>query len=202
MYRKYLFKGFSLFFLFILAGAPAFAGEATDRIKQTTDKILAIVSNPTLKLPEKVAERDKLIREAVDERFDWKEMSRRALAIHWAKRTDKEKREFVNLFGELLENTYMDKVGGYSGEEVTYEGEKISGPYGIVKVKILTKNDKLISVKYRVRNKKDDWFVYDISIEGVSLINNYRRQFNSIITRSSYENLVKKLKAKVNKNRG
>lgn len=202
MPRTFFLRSIGLIVLLMLVGTPALAGEATDRIKDTTDKILAIVSNPALKTPEKTTERDRLIRKAVDERFDWKEMSRRALAIHWSKRTDDEKTEFIKLFGELLEDTYMDKVGGYSGEVVTYEGEKVSGPYGIVKVKILTQNDKPIFVKYRVKKKGKDWFVYDISIEGVSLINNYRKQFNSIINRSSYEDLVEKLKAKVMKNRG
>ncbi|MDY6880675.1 MAG: ABC transporter substrate-binding protein [Desulfatiglans sp.] len=202
MPRTFSLRSIGLIVLLMLVGTPALAGEATDRIKETTDKILAIVSNPALKTPEKTTERDRLIRKAVDERFDWKEMSRRALAIHWSKRTDDEKTEFIKLFGELLEDTYMDKVGGYSGEVVTYEGEKVSGPYGIVKVKILTQNDKPIFVKYRVKKKGKDWFVYDISIEGVSLINNYRKQFNSIINRSSYEDLVEKLKAKVMKNRG
>ena len=202
MPRTFSLRSIGLIVLLMLVGTPALAGEATDRIKDTTDKILAIVSNPALKTPEKTTERDRLIRKAVDERFDWKEMSRRALAIHWSKRTDDEKTEFIKLFGELLEDTYMDKVGGYSGEVVTYEGEKVSGPYGIVKVKILTQNDKPIFVKYRVKKKGKDWFVYDISIEGVSLINNYRKQFNSIINRSSYEDLVEKLKAKVMKNRG
>ncbi|MBW1681642.1 MAG: ABC transporter substrate-binding protein, partial [Deltaproteobacteria bacterium] len=129
--------------------------------------------------------------------FDWEEMSRRTLARHWRKRTPAEKKEFIRLFGHLLERTYLDRVEGYSGEKVIYEGEAVDGDYGIVKVKIVTRKETEIPVKYRVKRKDGQWYVYDISIQGVSLINNYRRQFNSIIVGSSYKKLIKKLKAKV-----
>ncbi len=123
-------------------------------------------------------------------------MARRSLARHWAQRTDEEKKEFIRLFGELLEQTYLDKVEGYSGEKVQYEGETIDGDYAVVKVKIITKKNVDIPVKYRLKKKGNDWLVYDISIEGVSLVNNYRTQFNSILSGSSYGELVKRLKAK------
>jgi phospholipid transport system substrate-binding protein len=173
------------------------AGEPTEKIRMTTDKIIAIVSDEALKQPEKKSERKKLIRQAVDERFDWEEMSRRTLARHWRKRTASEKKEFIELFGKLLERTYLDKVEGYSGEKVSYENEMVDGKYGIVQVKIITKKETEIAVMYRVKKKNDDWYVYDISVEGVSLINNYRNQFNSILVRSSFEKLMDKLKAKV-----
>ena len=166
-------------------------------IKQTTDKILTIVTNPALKPPSQAAEREKLIRQAVDERFDWEEMARRSLATHWAKRTPEERKEFVPLFSDLLERTYMKKVEDYSGEKVLYEGETRDGDYAVVKVKIVTKKNKDISVEYRLKKEGNNWLVYDVSILGVSLVNNYRTQFNSIISQSSYENLVKKLKEKV-----
>jgi phospholipid transport system substrate-binding protein len=178
---------------------PVWAGEPTEQIKQTTDRIISTITDPTLKVASKSEERRKLIRAAADERFDWEEMARRSLARHWTKRTDAEKREFTSLFSDLLERTYMDKVEGYSGEKVLYEGEAVDGDYAVVGVKILTAKDTEISVEYRVRRKENGWFIYDVSIEGVSLVNNYRTQFNSIILRSSYRELVKKLAAKVAK---
>ena len=184
--------------LFILSIAvPVLAEEPMEAIKQTTDKILTIVTNPALKPPSKTAEKEKLIRQAVDERFDWEEMARRSLATHWAKRTPEERKEFVPLFSDLLERTYMKKVEDYSGEKVLYEGETQDGDYAVVKVKIVTKKNKDISVEYRLKKEGNNWLVYDVSILGVSLVNNYRTQFNSIISQSSYENLVKKLKEKV-----
>ena len=176
---------------------PAFAGEPTDQIKQTTDKILSIVTDPALKDSSKAGERESLIRKAVDERFNWEEMARRSLAKYWNERKEEEKKEFVPLFADLVERAYLDKVEDYSGEKVVYEGETIDKDYGTVKVKIVTKKNTTISVEYRLRKEGDKWLVYDVSIEGVSLVNNYRTQFNSIIVKSSYANLVKTLKEKV-----
>lgn len=184
------------FFLIFGMTLPAWAGEPTEKIKQTTEKILSIVKDPALKSPAKAQERKKLIRQAVDERFNWEEMARRALARHWEKRTEEEKKEFVSLFADLLERTYLNKVEGYSGEKVRYEGDSVEGNYASVKMKIITEKNVDIPLEYRLRKEAKDWLVYDVSIEGVSLVNNYRTQFNSIITRSSYDNLVKKLKEK------
>ncbi|RLB82287.1 MAG: ABC transporter substrate-binding protein [Deltaproteobacteria bacterium] len=150
-----------------------------------------------MKSPEEEPERRKLIRKAVDERFDWEEMAKRTLGRHWRKRTEKEKKEFIYLFGKLLERTYLDRVEGYSGERVVYVGDRIQGDYAIVKVKILTAQDTEIPVLYRMKKKDDKWLVYDITIEGVSLINNYRTQFNNILVRSSFKTLIEKIKAKV-----
>jgi phospholipid transport system substrate-binding protein len=196
--RETYFSKVIVLFLFLAIGFPTngWAGEPTEKVKQTTDKILSIVTDPSLKNPSKAQERKKSIRKAVDERFDWEEMARRSLARYWDQRTDQEKKEFVRLFGELLERTYMNKVEGYSGEKVQYEGETLESEYAVVKVKIVTRKNVDIPVEYRLHKKGNDWLVYDISIEGVSLVNNYRTQFNSIISQSSYENLVRKLKEK------
>ncbi len=197
MRTKYISQVILVLSMVFGVAVPALAGKATEHIKQTTDRILSIVTDPALKTPAKSEERKKLIRKAVDERFDWEEFSRRALARHWKKRTDDEKREFIYLFGKLLERTYISKVESYSGEKVCYLGESIEGSYGVVKVQIVTKKDTVISVDYRVRKKRNDWFVYDVSIEGVSFVKNYRGQFNSILMKSTYQELVKRLKEKV-----
>lgn len=195
----YLWQGIVSLFLAIVISFQAFAGEPTEQIKQITDRIISILTDPALKEPARAEERRKLIRKEADERFDWEEMARRSLARHWAGRTDEEKREFTSLFSDLLERAYMDKVEGYSGEKVVYEGETVEGDFGVVKVKILTAKETEISVEYRVRRKENGWFIYDVSIEGVSLVNNYRTQFNSIILKSSYRELVKRLEAKLAK---
>lgn len=197
MGRKMLF--FSMLCLVFILGYSlnAFAADPMETIRTTTNKIISIVSNPELKGPEKQEEREKLIRAAVDEIFDREEMSRRTLAIHWKGRTPEEREEFMKLFEDLLEQTYIDRVESYSGEKVDYEGERIQGNYAMVKVRIMAKEGTDIPVSYRMIKKNNNWFVYDVSIEGVSLINNYRTQFNSIIERSSFKELIKKLKAKV-----
>ncbi len=134
--------------------------------------------------------------QVVDERFDWEEMSRRSLAQRWAERTPEEKKEFIGLYRDLLQRTYLNKVDDYSGEAVRYEGDTIDGNYATVKVKIVTSKQKEIPVEYRMLKKQNNWLVYDVTIEGVSLVNNYRSQFNSILSKSPYSELVKRLKDK------
>jgi phospholipid transport system substrate-binding protein len=197
MNLAYFRRGLVLLLLVFGIALPVWAGEPTDEIKQTTDKILSILTNPSLKGSSKTAEREKLIRQAIDERFDWEEMARRSLARYWDQRTDGEKKEFVRLYSDLLERTYMDKVEGYSGEKVIYEGESVDNGYAVVRVKIVTKKNTDIRVHYRLKRVENKSLVYDVSIEGVSLVNNYRTQFNSIILKSSYENLVKRLRERV-----
>jgi len=197
MSLSYVYRRIVLILLFIGMAVPAVAGEPTEKIRQTTDKILSILGNEALRDPSRAKERRRLIRSAIDERFDWEEMARRSLATHWAKRTPEEKKEFVRLFSDLLERAYMSKIEEYSGEKVRYEGEVIDGEYAVVKVNIASKKGKDIPVEYRLKKERNDWFVYDVSIEGVSLVNNYRTQFNSIILESTYENLVKKMKEKL-----
>jgi phospholipid transport system substrate-binding protein len=176
---------------------PVMAGEPTEQIKQTTDKILGILTNPNLTGPAKDQERRKLILEAVKDRFDWERMSRSVLATHWAKRTAEERREFTDLFARLVENTYMTKVEGYSGEKIYYDTESVDGEYAIVGIRIMTKTGTEIPVKYRLINEGHNWLVYDVLVEGVSLVNNYRAQISNILTTSSFSQLMEKLKAKV-----
>lgn len=208
MAPKFFWAGTFFFVSIIAVSTLSQAGKPTESIRKTADKIIAIVSDPELQTSgkdvdekkshkDKLKKRNRLVREAVDERFDWEEMSRRTLARYWRDRTDDEKKEFIDLFGKLLERTYLDQVEGYSGEKVIYLGERVDGDYAVVKVKIVTKKETEIPVKYRLKKKGNDWFVYDVIIEGVSLVNNYRTQFNTIIVRYKYKGLIKRLRAKV-----
>jgi phospholipid transport system substrate-binding protein len=197
MYRIACCLGLAVFLLICGLAGLALAGEPTESIKQTTDKIIAILQDPALQEPDKEPERRRLIRLAADERFNWREMARRSLARHWKKRTDQEKEEFVTLYADLLERTYMNRLENYSGEKVTYDGERIEGDYSLVDITVFTSQDLQIPVQYRLRKRSSDWLIYDVIIEGVSLINNYRQQFNDIILKSSYEGLVEQLRKKV-----
>jgi len=197
MIKKFVLSMALLVFLAWSGPCPAWAGVPTEKVKETSDKIIAIASDPALKDPAKAAQRRERIRKAVDEMCDWEEMSRRSLGRYWAQRSEQEKKEFVRLFGQLLERTYSDKVEGYSGEKVIYLGERVDGDYAEVEVKVVTTKNTEIPVVYRMRTKEQKWWVYDIVIEGVSLVNNYRTQFNQIIRSGSYEELVTRLKKKV-----
>jgi phospholipid transport system substrate-binding protein len=188
----------AMFCLSLIFGmvVPGFSGEPQDQLKETTDKVLSVLTDPDLKSLSKAKERRERIQKIVDERFDWEEMARRSLARHWTQRTPEEKREFVPLFKALLERVYADKVEGYSWNKISYEGETIDGDYAAIKVKIFTVKDQAIRVEYRTLKKGNHWLVYDFSVEGVGLVNNYRQQFNEIIAKSSFQELIKRLKAK------
>lgn len=176
---------------------PAGAGSPTEQLSKATDKILEIVTNPELKDEAKTEEKKRLIRKAVDERFDWEELSRRALGRHWAGRSTEEREKFVNLFGRLLERTYLERVNEYSGEQVSFVGETVDGEYATVESKVLTAQKTEVPVLYRMRRKAEEWMVYDIVIEGVSLVGNYRSQFQSILARKPYEELVRILEERI-----
>ena len=177
---------------------PSLAGEPTDHIRKTTDQMIAILNDPALK--NKLEERRKMLRNTLNERFDWEEMARRSLAEHWKSLTEEERKEFVPLFTTLLEKTYMNRIENYSGDRVTYDAERVKGDYSLVKVTIFTDKQVEIPVIYKMKKKDPEWTIYDVSIEGVSLVNNYRQQFDSIILSSSYHGLIEKLKEKVAKN--
>ncbi len=179
-----------------LAPRRAIAGEATQQIKETVDAVIDVLNNKELKKPENRDMREKKIRDIVNKRFDFEEMAKRSLALNWNKRTPEEKKEFVSLFSDLLENTYVKKIERYENEKVAYLDERITGQYAVVKTKIVKPQEAEVPVEYRIFKRTDKWEVYDIIIEGVSLVNNYRSQFSEIIRSSSYTELVNRLKKK------
>jgi len=166
-------------------------------IRTTTKRILEILCDPDLEGSGHRAERRRRIREVVDKRFDWEAISRSALSIQWRNLGTEERKEFTRLFRRLVERTYMDRLEDYSGEEVLYLDEETSGTRASVRVKIVTRKNQEIPVEYRLRRGDGGWLVYDILIEGVSLVKNYRVQFNDILNKSSYAELLERLRAKV-----
>ncbi len=176
--------------------AVAYAGEPTALVKQTTDKVIDILKNKELKKPGKTRERRAAIRRTISERFDFEEMAKRSLARYWNQRTPDEKKEFVALFSDLLERTYIRKIESYTDQQFIYGDETDEGDYAVVRTKIVTRKDADVPIEYRLQKKNGSWSVYDVVIEGVSLVNNYRNQFNDIMHSGSYEKLVKKLKNK------
>ena len=171
--------------------AQAWAGGPTDQARQYTDQVLKVLRDPALN----EAERRTAVRKVAGEVFDLSETAKRALGRHWQARTAAEREEFTRLFADFLENSYLSKVSLYSGERVNYVSESIDGDYAIVGARILSKQGTEIPVDARMLRRGDRWYIYDISIEGISMVNNYRSQFNTIIQKSSYEQLVQRLRA-------
>ena len=174
----------------------AMAGPATDRLKPEIDKVVATLENLALKGESKTAERRQALRSITDGVFDWNEMAKRALGRHWAPRTPAEQQEFVSLFRDLLERAYVSKIERYAGEPITYMGEAADGDLTTVRTKITTRQNQEVAIDYRMFKDADRWRVYDVLIAGISLVNNYRTQFDGIIKTSSYDELVRRLKAR------
>ncbi len=188
---------------FCLAGqaVTATAGEPQDKIKQTVTDVLAILQDESLKTAGKTEERRAKIRQTIGQRFGFEEMGQRALGRHWRKLKPAQRKEFIPLFSDLLERSYISKIEAGStaeGLKILYTKEKIDEDgYALVRTEIENPNDLNFEVDYRLLKRDGNWEAYDIVIEGVSLVNNYRTQFNKIIRQESYEALVKKLKLKI-----
>ncbi|MGH7358296.1 MAG: MlaC/ttg2D family ABC transporter substrate-binding protein, partial [Candidatus Rokuibacteriota bacterium] len=182
--------------LTLVAGPAAHAGPPTDQLKTAIDRILVILQDPSLKQPGKAEERRQKIRSVANEVFDWEEMGKRALARHWEARSPQEREEFSKLFADLLERSYVGKIEGYSGEKIVYEKETPDGDRAEVRTKLMTKSGTSIPIDYQMQKSGDRWRAYDVKIENVGLVANYRAQFNRIIQQSGYADLVGRLKAK------
>jgi phospholipid transport system substrate-binding protein len=183
--------------LLILSMAPeSWAGQAQDQLKSAIDRVVSTLESPALKGDNKVAERRAAVRKIADELFDFGEIARRALGRYWQPLTEPQRTEFVGLFADLLERSYISKIELYGGEKIVYSGERMDGDLAIVSTKILTKNGTEVPIDYRLFRRSDNWKVYDVNIEGISLVSNYRTQFNKIIQSSGFNTLVDRMKAK------
>ena len=164
-------------------------------IKNTVNEVIRVVTDNELKKPDRAAQRRKLLEETIGQHFSFEEMAKRSLAGHWKDRSDQEHHEFVELFQALLSNTYAGKIENYSGEQVKYLTERLRDSYAEVQTAIVSGKTE-ISLDYRLLLKDGTWWVYDVVVDGVSLVKNYRVQFDRIIRDSSYTHLVKVLQEK------
>ena len=164
-------------------------------VKETIDEVMRLVTDEELKKPDQVSHRRILLEEAIGQHFSFSELAKRSLAAHWKSRSEEEQKEFVRLFQALLSKTYAGNIENYSEEEVLYLKERRKNSYAEVQTKIISPKTEA-SLDYRLLLKDGRWWVYDVVVNGVSLVKNYRSQFARIIHRSSYEDLVTTLREK------
>ncbi len=184
-----------LLLVWLRPGAAA-AGVPTDQIKSTVDRALVVLRDPKFKPASKTKERRDQLKQILFTRFDFTEMARRALGVNWRRRTPQEQEEFVRLFTDLLERAYANTIESYTDEKIVYVGEKVDGNYAEVKSKILTSKGQEFNIDYKTQVVGSEWKVYDVVVENISMVNNFRSQFNRVIHNSSYEELVHRLKEK------
>jgi len=180
----------------LLLSASAHAGLATDQIKATVDKALVVLRDPKLKPAAKLKERRDQLKQILFTRFDFTEMAKRSLGANWRRRTPQEQEEFVRLFTDVLERAYADIIESYSDEKIVYLNERIDAEYADVNSKVLTGKGQEYTINYKAHLVGNEWKVYDVVAENISLVNNYRSQFTRVISKDSYEELVRRLKDK------
>ncbi len=189
----------ALALVLLLLPATSRAGAPTEQIRGTIDRVIGILRDPALAT--KAEERREILRKEIAPVFDFAEMAKRSLGPDWRDRTPEERERFVALFQELLENSYLGKIESYQGEEIRYQKETQDDPYAEVKTLVVTRKGQEIPVNYRMLGDGGRYRIYDVVIEGISLVANYRSQFNSILRKSSFDGMMDKLRAAIRKQR-
>lgn len=174
---------------------PVAGGPATDAVRSSINEVIRILEDKELKNPGREQERRRKLEQVIGNRFSYEEMAKRSLGAPWKELNAAERKEFVELFQRLLSKSYAGKIEGYSGEQVQYLNERHADEYAEVRTKIVSGKVE-IPLDYRLLQIAGDWRVYDVVVDGVSLVNNYRGQFTKIIRESSYKGLVEQLRKK------
>jgi phospholipid transport system substrate-binding protein len=187
-------SGFALLTIFCLASG-AKAGEPTNEIRDAVNRGVEILNNAKLNDPKQRSQVIDRLRQIVYPLFDFHEMAMRSLGSNWRRLNPQQRKEFVSDFTALLEKTYADQIDLYHGQEVVYTGENTDGDYAQVDSRIVDKNGQSYSVAYRMHKVDGKWRIYDVIAENISVVNNYRAQFNRVIAKSSVEELLKTMKA-------
>jgi phospholipid transport system substrate-binding protein len=182
----------------LVAPGPSFAGEPTDQVRGAIDRVLEILKKKDLQAKERKLERRTLLREEISKAFDFDEMAKRSLGPAWRQRTPEERKEYVGLFRQVLENSYLGKVEAYQGEKIKYVKDTMEeGRFATVETLIVTAKGQEIPLNYRMMKEASNWRVYDVIIEEISLVNNYRSQFGAILQKSSFQDLLARLREMV-----
>jgi phospholipid transport system substrate-binding protein len=199
MHRKIRQIEIGIFIFTLCVGWARFAqaGEPLELVRAAVDKAVQILKDPKLQPADKKKERIDRLREAVNPIFDYEEMAKRALGTHWRRRSPAEQEEFVILFRDFLEGIYSDKIDLYGGEKVRFGRQTVDEDFAQVESTIINPKGEEIAVNYKLRRVNGKWKVYDAVVENISIINNYRSQFDRVISGSSYQELVKRLREKV-----
>ena len=182
----------------VWSGRPANAGEPTEAIRDAVNQGVEILNKAKLDNQKQRAQIIDRLRQIVYPLFDFNEMAMRSLGANWRRLNPQQRQEFVSTFTALLEKTYADQIDLYNGQKVVYSGESIDGNYAQVDSRIIDKDGQNYSVVYRLHRVDGKWRIYDVVAENISLVNNYRSQFNRVIARSSFEELLKTMTQKAN----
>jgi len=172
------------------------AGEPLELVRAVAERAIAILKDPKLKLPERKKERVERLKEVINPTFDYDEMAQRTLGAHWRRRTPAEQQDFLTLFHAFLEKVYAERIDLYEGERAVFGRETIDQDYAEVESKVTNVKGEESPVVYRLKRTDGKWKVYDAVVENISIVSNYRSQFDRVLTKSSFEELKKFLREK------
>jgi phospholipid transport system substrate-binding protein len=177
--------------------ARATAGPATETLRPIVDHVLRVLADETLKGPAHTQERRHALRTIMQGVIDFPQAAQRALAFHWQARTESERAEFVALFKDLATYSYIVTMETYAGQTVVFSGETEHEGVATVVMKIQARQGPPVLIEYRMHQREGRWLVYDVVVEGMSLVGNFRAQFNTIVRTSSYTELIRRMRARV-----
>ena len=193
------FKSMSAVFLALAvalgSSRQVLAGPPTDEIRAAVNQGIEILKGANLNDARQRTEVISRLRAVVYPIFDFREMAKRTLGTHWRRISPQQQDEFIASFTEFLEKTYADKIDLYDGQKVAYVGETVDKDFAVVSTKLIGKNESF-SVDYKLQRVDGKWKIYDVVAENISLVNNYRSQFNRVLTKSSFDDLIQRIKSK------
>ena len=184
----------TLAFTLAFAVSASADGDPMAAVKGTVNQVLSIVGDPSYKSA--TSERREKLRQVIAPRFDFTDMARSAMGYHWRSLSPVQRDQFVQLFTGLLEASYMGKIEGYKGQKIVYLKETQDGDLAQVNTQIAQSGNEPISVNYRLKQSGGSWKVYDVLVDQISLVGNYRNQFTRIINQKGYDSLVSAIKQK------
>ena len=197
--RRVTFILRSLLVVLCISPTVLHAGAPTDQVRATIDAVLEILNNPKLATQAASEERRRQLRHVIYPRFDFAEMARRSLGPTWRRISPAEQQEFMRLFTELLAESYVKNIESYHGEKILYGRETQEQKYAEVDTKLISKQGEEILINYKLHNVDGEWKVYDVVIENISLVNNYRAQFSRLLINSSFTELLDRIREKLPK---
>ena len=187
--------GLTTLALWLGGSSISFADMPTDQVKETVGRVVTILRDPSLVREDKAAERREALRQAILPRFDFSEMAKRSLGSHWKNQQSRQE-EFVAVFTNFVENTYVGKVESFKDEKIVFARERIEQNLAEVGTQIVPSKGEPFSLNYKLHLVGNDWKVYDVVIENISMVNNYRSQFSRILANASFDELIRKLREK------
>jgi len=198
MHKKlFIFAIFTAAVCFLNGPSFCFADEGPGKIiVESIDKALGILKDPSLQGMDQYEQRRQTLWIELKPVFNFEETAKRALGRHWLKLTEDEKNKFSDSFTKILRDIYLGKSDSYQGEKIVYVREVVEGNRGKVQTNFFTTDQKKVVVDFSMQNVDNTWKIYDVIIEGVSMVSNYRSQFNSIMSKGSFEELMEKLEEK------